>query len=159
MGTSTMDDHHFCRIAIQTAKEAREEGNHPFGAILVDEEGNILMISKNTVNTERDATGHAETNLMRMASRMYSREFLRTCTMYTSTEPCAMCAGATYWAGVGRIVYGLSETGLYELTGSNPENMTLKLPCREVFARGQEEVGVVGPLLEDEARTVHDGFW
>jgi len=96
---------------------------------------------------------------MRMASYRYSREFLRTCTMYTSTEPCAMCAGATYWAGVGRVVYGLSESELYNMTGDNAENLTMRLPCRDVFAKGQENVQVEGPLLEEEARTVHEGFW
>ena len=154
-----MDDKHFLRLAIQQAKEAREKGNHPFGAILVDETGNVLLSAQNTVNTEHDATGHAETNLMRKASKKHSREFLRSCTMYTSTEPCAMCSGATYWAGVGRVVYGLSEAALYQMTGDNPENLTLQLPCREVFAKGQQEVTVIGPLLEDEAMKVHQGFW
>jgi len=154
-----MDDKHFLRLAIQQAKEAREKSNHPFGAILVDETGNVLLSAQNTVNTEHDATGHAETNLMRKASKKYSREFLRSCTMYTSTEPCAMCSGATYWAGVGRVVYGLSEAALYQITGDNPENLTMRLPCREVFAKGQGEVRVIGPLLEDEAMEVHQGFW
>ena len=154
-----MNDIYFLRIAIQQAKEARKDGNHPFGAILVDSKGNILLSAKNTVNTEHDATGHAEMNLMRKASKEYDREFLQACTIYSSTEPCAMCSGAIYWAGVGRLVYGLSEAELYKLTGDNPENMTMRLPCREVFARGQEQVSVIGPLLEDEAAEVHKGFW
>ncbi|PIE32652.1 tRNA-specific adenosine deaminase [candidate division KSB3 bacterium] len=157
--TYTVEDTYFLRLAIQQAKEAREHGNHPFGAVLVSEAGEVLLSAQNTVNTERDATGHAETNLMRKASRAYSRDFLRTCIMYTSTEPCAMCSGATYWAGVGKVVYGLSESELYKLTGDNPENLTMHLPCREVLARGQQETEVVGPLLEDEAKEVHQGFW
>ena len=154
-----MKDQQYLRIAIKQAQEARSEGNHPFGAILVDAQGNILLSAKNSVNTEHDATGHAETNLMRLASKTYDRAFLRTCTLYTSTEPCAMCSGAIYWTGVGRVVYGLSEEELYHMTGDNPENLTMRLPCREVFARGQQEVTVVGPLLEEEARKVHEGFW
>ncbi len=154
-----MDDTALLRLAIHAAGEARKQGNHPFGAILVDQQGNVLITAQNSVTTEHDATGHAETNLMRMASKKYSREFLRTCAMYTSTEPCAMCAGATYWAGVGRVVYGLSESELYAMTGDNPENPTMRLPCREVFAKGQEDVLVEGPLLEEEARIVHEGFW
>jgi tRNA(Arg) A34 adenosine deaminase TadA len=70
-----------------------------------------------------------------------------------------MCAGAIYWTGIGRVVFGLSETGLMSYTGSHEENPTLDLPCREVFARGQRKIRVVGPLLEDEAGTVHKGFW
>jgi tRNA(Arg) A34 adenosine deaminase TadA len=153
------DDTYFLRLAIQKAKEAREDGNHPFGAILVDEQGTVVLSAKNTVNTEHDATGHAETNLMRKASQQFSKDFLRQCTLYTSTEPCVMCAGAIYWTGVGRVVYGLSETGLYQMTGANPENETMHLPCREVLARGQHDVEVTGPLLENEAIKVHEGFW
>jgi tRNA(Arg) A34 adenosine deaminase TadA len=70
-----------------------------------------------------------------------------------------MCAGAIYWTGIGRVVFALSETGLMKYTGSHEENPTLDLPCREVFARGQRKVRVEGPLLEDEAGRVHEGFW
>jgi tRNA(Arg) A34 adenosine deaminase TadA len=79
--------------------------------------------------------------------------------MYTSTEPCAMCAGSVYWVGVRRVVYGLSETGLLALTGAHPENPTFDLPCRIVFAGGQVPTEVEGPLLVDEATAVHEGFW
>ncbi|MCP4400314.1 MAG: nucleoside deaminase [bacterium] len=154
-----MEHEHFLRLAIQQAREARKNGNHPFGAILVDPEGQVLLSAQNSVTNDRDCTGHAETNLMRLASKQYDREFLRRCTMYTSTEPCAMCSGATYWAGVGRVVYGLSEEALYQMTGDNPENLTMRLPCREVLAAGQQETVVIGPLLEDEAEEVHKGFW
>ncbi len=154
-----MEHEHFLRLAIQQAREARKNGNHPFGAILVDPEGQVLLSAQNSVTNDQDCTGHAETNLMRLASKQYDREFLRRCTMYTSTEPCAMCSGATYWAGVGRVVYGLSEEALYQMTGDNPENLTMRLPCREVLAAGQQETVVIGPLLEDEAEEVHKGFW
>ncbi len=79
--------------------------------------------------------------------------------MYTSAEPCAMCAGAAYWVGLGRVVYGLSERSLKDLTGNHPENPTLDLPCRIVFDAGQRKVEVVGPLLEDEAAALHEGIW
>jgi tRNA(Arg) A34 adenosine deaminase TadA len=149
----------FLRQAIEVARRARQHGNHPFGALLVDGQGNLLLEAENTVITGRDCTGHAETTLMRLASRSYDPDFLRTCTLYTSTEPCAMCSGAIYWGGVGRVVFALSETGLYELTGADAENPTLSLPCREVFARGQRALRVDGPALEEEGRLVHQGFW
>jgi tRNA(Arg) A34 adenosine deaminase TadA len=79
--------------------------------------------------------------------------------MYASAEPCAMCAGAAYWAGVGRVVYGLSECELGQIIGPHPENLTMDLPCRNVLAAGQRTIEVVGPLLEDESRAVHDEFW
>ena len=156
------DDHStYLRIAIAVARRAREKGNHPFGAILVDADGAVLLEAENTVNTEHDCTGHAETNLVRMACRCFERDVLERCTLYTSTEPCAMCAGAIHWSGIGRVEYGLGEEGLYALTsdGTNPDNETMTLPSREVFARCVRPVEVIGPLLEDEARTVHEGFW
>lgn len=158
----TNDDHlvHL-RAAIAVARRSRANGNHPFGALLVDENGQVLLEAENTVNTERDCTGHAETNLVRMASRRFDRAVLERCTLYTSTEPCAMCSGAIHWSGIGRVVYALGEEGLYTLTGdgTNPDNETMALPCREVFARCVRPVEVVGPLIEDEAKIVHEGFW
>jgi tRNA(Arg) A34 adenosine deaminase TadA len=70
-----------------------------------------------------------------------------------------MCSGVIYWSGVGRVVYALSEEGLLALTQGNPQNDFLYLHCREVFAHGNRTVEVLGPLLEDEARAVHEGFW
>lgn len=147
------------RTAIEVAKNAREHGNHPFGAILVDENNRVLLQAENTVVTGRDCTGHAETNLLRLATQHFPPEKLATCTLYTSTEPCAMCAGAIHWGNVGRVAYALSEVALYEITGPSPDH--LLLPCREVFARSQRDVSVEGPALEIEmeARAVHEGFW
>jgi tRNA(Arg) A34 adenosine deaminase TadA len=147
------------RAAIELARRSRRRGNHPFGALLADADGVVVAEAENTVVSDQDVTGHAETNLVRIASRRFGRVYLRSCTLYTSTEPCAMCSGAIYWCGIGRVVYGLSEAGLLELTGRHEDNPTMSLPCRDVFAHGQGSVEVVGPVLEDEARSVHDGFW
>lgn len=152
-------DEHLLRAAISLARKARQKGNHPFGAVLADNQGNLLLEAENTVNTARDCTGHAETNLMRKASQIYDRDFLVNCTLYTSTEPCAMCSGAIYWGNVGRVVYALSEATLVQMAASDPENPTLSLPCREVFARGTHQIQVDGPALEEEAAQVHEGFW
>ena len=151
------NDLQLLRRAIDVARRAREHGNHPFGAVLVDELGNVLLEAENTVSTEHDCTGHAELNLMRLASRQFSAEMLPHCTLYTSTEPCPMCAGSIFWGGVGRVVYALSEEGLYAMTGDSPDKLLLS--CRDVFACGGRPIGVIGPALEDEARKVHEGFW
>jgi len=115
--------------------------------------------AENTVVTGRDCTGHAETNLMRLSTQHFSLEKLANCTLYTSTEPCAMCSGAIHWGNVRRVVYALSEIDLYILIGPSSED--LLLPCREVFAHSQRHVEVEGPALEldAEAREVHKGFW
>ena len=145
------------RLAIDVARRAREHGSHPFGAVLADGQGNVLLEAENTVITSNDSTGHAELNLMRLASRQFSVKALSRCTLYSSTEPCPMCAGAIFWGGVGRVVYALSEEGLYTLIGDSPHKLLLS--CRDVFARGGRPIEVFGPMLEDEARQVHEGFW
>ena len=149
----------FLRSALAVAWRAREHGNHPFGAVLVDAHNQLVLEAENTVVTGRDVTGHAETNLVRMATHLLSPDELARHTLYTSTEPCSMCAGAIYWSQIGRVVYALSEPDLYEIIGPSPEQ--LLLPCREVFAHSHRPIEVLGPCaeLEAEARAVHAGFW
>ena len=159
MPTVSDRDTELLRRTIQLATESRGRGDHPFGALLADPDGNILLESMNTCGTKGDRTGHAERNLMTAASQKYSAEYLSDCTMYTSAEPCAMCAGSVYWAGVGRVVHGMSEKALKDLIGPDPENLTMDLPCRTIFAAGQRRVEVVGPLLSEESAVVHEGFW
>ena len=153
------DDLDFLRIAIDVAEKARAHGNHPFGAILVDGADRVILEAENTVITAHDCTGHAETNLVRLACAAFPAETLRQCTLYTSTEPCAMCSGAIFWSGIPRVVFALSEQGLKEFIEGQPGAEYFQLPSREVFARGNHIVEVTGPLIEDEARRVHVGFW
>ena len=159
-GTADEKDLTFLRAAIQLALEARQDGRHPFAALIVNEYGERVAAARNNaVSPQGDPTQHAEMLACSDAAKKLTAADLARCTLYTSTEPCAMCAGAIYWTGIGRLVYGLSERGLLDLTGSHAENPTLDLPCREVFSRGQRKIIVVGPLLEDEATRVHEGFW
>lgn len=158
--TVTKSDLKFLRRAIELAGEARQDGRHPFGALIVNRDGEIVVSARNNaVRPKGDPTQHAEMLACGEAARVLTELQLGECTLYTSTEPCAMCAGAIYWTGVGRVVYALAETGLLEFTGSHKENPTLNLPCREVFSHGQRKIEVIGPLLEDEAARVHEGFW
>ena len=149
----------YIRLTLDIARSARAAGNHPFGAILVGPDGAVLMQAGNAHGVAGDRTGHAERVLMTRASLAYTAEFMATCTLYANAEPCAMCAGSAYWAGVGRVAYGLSERDLSRLIGPHPENLTMDLPCRLVLGAGQRAIEVIGPLLEDECRAVHDGFW
>lgn len=153
-----MSDHPRLDLAIQQARLARDAGNHPFGAVLADAAGTVVLSAQNTVVTASDVTGHAESNLVRLASTTIGRD-LRGYVLYTSTEPCAMCAGAIYWAGIGKVVFALAESELAAMTGDDPENPTLALPCRQVFAAGQRPTEVLGPFDLPEARAVHEGFW
>ncbi|MDO6443104.1 MULTISPECIES: nucleoside deaminase [unclassified Marinobacter] len=147
------------RRVLEAADSLAAEGVHPFAAMLVDGDGNVVMEQGNAYLPDQDMTGHAERVLMTRASKTWRPDYLAKCTMYVSAEPCCMCAGAAYWAGLGRLVYGLSEHQLKMITGNHPENPTLDLPCRQVFASGQREVEVIGPVLEREAAKVHETFW
>jgi tRNA(Arg) A34 adenosine deaminase TadA len=149
----------FLRRSFDVARRALTHGNHPFGAILVDQNRNVLIEAENGYMPAHDGTGHAERLLATQACTTLSPDVLKHATLYSSAEPCAMCAGAIYWAGIGRLVYGLSEHRLRAVTGNHPENPTLDLPCRDVFASGQRATEVIGPLLEDEAEALHAGVW
>lgn len=147
----------FLRAAITLSARSRDEGNHPFAAIIADANGKVLAEAGNAHSV--DCTCHAEMNAVRTVSARMTSKMLRQATLYSSAEPCAMCAGGIYWSGIGRVVYALSESRLLTITGNHPENPTLALPCRDVFSRGQRPIEVIGPRLEDEAAAVHLGFW
>ncbi|WP_039852792.1 nucleoside deaminase [Hylemonella gracilis] len=144
--------------ANDVARRARDElGRHPFGAILVAPDGETVLAEQGNVDT----VNHAESVLARTAALNYPGEYLGRCTLVTTVEPCAMCAGTQYWANIGRLVYGLSERRLLALTGSHEENPTMDLPCRTVFAAGQKPIEVLGPVteMEDEIAALHRDFW
>ena len=153
-------DQNLLRLAFDVAKRAREAGDHPFGSILTDAAGNVLMEQGNGYSSEGgDRTAHAERLLASRAAKKYDVEFLQSCTLYTSAEPCAMCSGAIYWAGIGRVVFGQTEKALKAQTSDHEENPTLDLPCHIIFEAGQRETEIVGPMLEDEAAKLQDDFW
>ncbi len=155
-----LDDKNLLRLAFDVARKARESGDHPFGSILADLNGTVLMEQGNGYTSEGgDRTAHAERLLASRAAKAYDVEFLAGCTLYTSAEPCAMCSGAIYWAGIGRVVFGQTEKDLKIQTGDHEENPTLDLPCHVVFEAGQRPTELVGPLLADEAAKLQEEFW
>ena len=155
-------DTRYLRHALQLAITAKSAGRHPFGAVVVDADGTILAeAGNNSMPPGGDPTQHAERVAAARAAQLASPAVLAHATLYTNAEPCAMCAGAIYWCGIGRVVYAMSEQHLLALTGNHPENPTLSMPCRTVFASGQRPVDVIGPLpqFEAEAAAPHIGFW
>ena len=135
------------------ARRAVEHGNHPFWALLW-KDGQVLMEAENTVVTEKDATGHAELNLVRMASKRLEPEMLNGSTLYTSTEPCIMCQGSIYWAGIPRIVYGVSGSSLAAL-----QDASWYVSSRDNYQRMRASIEVSGPILENEGMDLHKRFW
>src|SRR3954469_18566154 len=149
-----MESHEpFLREAIALSKSAMERGDEPFGSVLV-KDGEVILRAENTVFTGHDMTNHAEMNLVKLAAQRYEPAFFADCTLYTSTEPCAMCAGAIYWSGIGRMVFACSETRLGEIAG-----IGLNVPSRAVLQTGARIVTVDGPNIEEEAAAVHQEFW
>lgn len=148
------------RRTIELGLEARAIGNHPFGALLADDKGHVLIEAGNDFSHQK-GPGHAETIVAREAAILFQPELLQRCTLYTAFEPCAMCAGATYWANIGTVVFGMTEKRLAQLTGLNEENLTMDLDCRTVFNAGQRPTRVRGPFpeLEAEIARSHEGFW
>ena len=139
------------------ARSTAAKGRHPFAALLVAADGETVLLEQGNV----DGVNHAEAVLARMAAHRFDAATLWGCTLVTTVEPCAMCAGTQYWANIGRLVYGMSEELLLGITASHPENPTLSLPCRDLFARGQKAIRVQGPVpqAEEAIAAVHRAFW
>ncbi len=144
------------RTADAVARDAVVHGHHPFGAVLVGPDDRILMRQGNL-----DTVRHAETELARRAAAAYPPAFLWTCTLVSTGEPCAMCAGTLYWANIGNVVFGMAERRLLEITGNHSGNPTMDLPCRDVFAKGQKDIQVTGPVaqVETDIAAPHLSFW
>ena len=156
-----MDYIKYLRAANEIAKKAVETGNTPFGAVLVDENGEILMEQGNAAFELHDETSHAERMLATRASQTFDKEKLWKCTLVTTVEPCPMCTGAIYWANIGKIVYGMSEKRLLEMTGADDKNPTFDMGAEKVIAAGQKEIKVIGPFqeVEEEIAELHKKFW
>ncbi len=145
----------FIRLAIEVAKDSKANGNLPFGCVLVDGAGEMILKAGNTINSDNDCLAHAEINLIREASGQYDTAFLKECTIYTSDEPCPMCTSAIYWSGIGQLVYGLSKAKYYKIVGRDNPDWVFEMPCRDLLNKGKRMVKVIGPLLENEASLLH----
>jgi tRNA(Arg) A34 adenosine deaminase TadA len=145
------------RRANDVARASVAQGHHPFGALLVAADGDTVLMQQGNVDT----VNHAEAVLARAAAQLFDAATLWGCTLVTTVEPCAMCAGTQYWAHIGGLVYGMSEARLLQLTGNHGDNPTLDLPCRDLFARGQKAMRVTGPVaeVEEEIAALHCDFW
>lgn len=158
----TEKDKELLKRCTEIAHEAMLKGNHPFGALLADENFNILLEQGNAF-LEGGSAYHAETLLLLKAAKQYPPEFLAKCSLYTNFEPCCMCTGALYWTNTLRLVYGATEKDLLKYTGNNEENPTFNLDCREVVKHGQKDITIVGPTDDEELLALickdHIDFW
>ncbi|QKV53874.1 nucleoside deaminase [Comamonas antarctica] len=149
----------YLRQAIALSGTARARGNRPFGAVVVDAQGALLAEAYCSTTETGDCTAHAETNAVRQLSPRVPREVLAQATLYSSAEPCVMCAGAIFWSGIGRVVFGIDAVRLRVFRGERAEQRDAELSCRDVFAASPHEIECIGPALIDEASLPHVGFW
>ena len=160
MAELSAQDEGLLRGAIEVSARSVANGNMPFGALMADAAGNVLLEAENTGITGKNTLNHAETNLMNMAVTTLSPHQIASATLYTSCEPCAMCSGAMYWGGLNRMVYGMGELDLLEITGEDPSTATMRgVGCRNILQSGQRDIEVSGPHLVEEASAVHIGFY
>jgi tRNA(Arg) A34 adenosine deaminase TadA len=143
----------FIRHAIQLAQQSKQNGNHPFGALLVLDNV-IILEAENTVITGNNPTEHAEMNLVNLAWKQFTKEQIERCILYTSCEPCPMCTGAIFWSGIRKIVFALRAVTL-----GNLANDKFCCPCSTLLDRADTKTEIVGPILEEEAVVEHLDFW
>lgn len=149
-----MIDEFYLSYTLELAAEAMQQGDHPFAAVLVKDDC-LLLTCINSAASNHDATQHAELQLVSYATQQFHPSYLMECTLYSSTEPCAMCASAIVWSGIGRVVYGCPTEVLAEIVGRT----TFLVPCREIFSRALWPPEVVGPLLAEQSAEIHRQFW
>jgi tRNA(Arg) A34 adenosine deaminase TadA len=137
------------RSAVRLAREAADRGDHPFGSVLVSED-TVQLSASNRVVTEDDIRRHPELHLAHLACREFTPRDRAGMVMYTSTEPCPMCAGGMATAGFGRVVYSVGGDEIAAFTGSEPAVRSATI------LDGVTEV--VGPVLNDEGRQIHRDF-
>ncbi len=148
--TSESNDLAPLRLAIDASRQAMEAGDGPYGATLVNGDGQVLHTARNTRRSSADCSAHAEMVLVREAESRFGIGALQGSTVYASGEPCAMCSGALFWAGVRRIVFAVPNRTLGELLGGS----LLPMGCAQTLRGATPAVQVDGPLLEDEGLVV-----
>jgi len=166
MTTSPLDevalkdtDAKYLRQAIELSKRARSGNNRPFGAVIISQDGQLLSEAFNNTAETGDITGHAETNAVRNLGAEYDRLTLENATIYSSGEPCVMCAGSIFWSGVGRVVFGIDAVRLRDFRGQIASAKDVELSCRDIFKSSPHDIECIGPALIEESTQPHIGFW
>jgi tRNA(Arg) A34 adenosine deaminase TadA len=137
------------RRAFELARDAAARGDEPFGSVLVRDE-TVVLEASNRVNTADDVRRHPELHLAYRACRAFDAEERSALTMYTSTEPCPMCAGGMVSAGFDAVVYSVGGDEIGEFTGREPT-----VRAAEIL---DGVTDVVGPVLNERGREIHQEF-
>ncbi|WP_086329434.1 nucleoside deaminase [Candidatus Enterococcus mansonii] len=146
-------DNKFMKQALKLAKDAAKKGNEPFGAILV-KDNQVVLTGENQIHTESDPTYHAELGIIRDFCSHQKITDLSEYTLYTSCEPCCMCAGAMVWSFLGRMVYSLGHDELADIAGFN-----IMIGSKEIFAKSPNRPEVSKGVLREEAIPVYVDYF
>ncbi|WP_256478656.1 nucleoside deaminase [Chroococcidiopsis sp. CCMEE 29] len=130
----------FMRLALEEAKK----GDAPYGAVIVKDNA-VIATGYNTVKRDSDPSAHAEINAIRSLTTKIRNPSLEGYTLYTTGEPCPMCATACVWTGISEIVYGASIQDLIEISQSQ-----INISCEEIIAKGFREIKVTKGILKAE---------
>ena len=145
-----MTDKEFMNLALEEALKAYHENEIPIGAVLIDEDGILIARDHNRIEQLHDATAHAEILTLQAASRKLKRRRLTDCTLYSTVEPCAMCAGALVLCRVKRLVYGATDSkfGAVESLFNVVDNPALN-----------HQLKVTAGVMEEECRNLMQKFF
>lgn len=135
-----MQPEDFMRLALEEANK----GDSPYGAVIV-KENEVIAKAHNTVRQNSDPSAHAEINVIRSLTTKIKNPSLEGYTIYTTGEPCPMCATACVWTGISEIVFGVSIQDLIEAKQSQ-----INISCEEIIAKGFREIKVTKGLLKEE---------
>lgn len=153
MDLDALEHDRYMERALELAREAADRGDQPFGSLLVPDDA-VVMEARNAVNTADDLREHPELTLAARAARELAPDERARAVMYTSTEPCAMCAGGIYHAGLGAVGHSVSAERVTELAGGD-----FAVPSSDVFAYGSRQIEVFGPVLPEAGAAIHRDFW
>lgn len=146
-------DTKFMKQALELAQAAARHGNEPFGALLV-KDNKVVLTGENQIHTESDPTYHAELGIIRDFCSNQKITDLSEYTLYTSCEPCCMCAGAMVWSSLGRMVFSLSHDELAAIAGFN-----IMIGSEEIFSKSPNRPEVAKGVLKEEAVPVYVDYF
>lgn len=153
--TRIIPNEKFMKAAIQAAFDARKNGNHAVGAVVV-KDGKIIATGEQKIITKPDPTGHAEIIAIRKAAKKLGSRHIPGCVLYTTHEPCPMCTSAAIWAKMDGIVYGasLSDMANYAKKYGNHTYSwrTINMSVSDVIRKGKPKLFLLGGGLRKECK-------
>ncbi|MBD2298668.1 nucleoside deaminase [Nostoc sp. FACHB-87] len=135
-----MNQEYFMRFALEAAKK----GDWPYGAVIVKDD-EVVEVAYNTVQRNNDPSAHAEMNVIRSLTNKLKNPSLEGYSIYTTCEPCPMCATVCIWAGISEIIYGGSIQDLISMNQSQ-----IHVFCDEIIAKSFRNIKVTKGVLKDE---------